>query len=141
MPDLDAPGCWRLAVAVLRQAVKDVADARLPAHDREGARLFPQGAGLLTLWTGLLGLPPDLVTRRYPLAPGQPKPPPQSVPVPSAAADRAAADAWFEEALQQVDAERAVQRARRSQVARERWAARKAREASGARRVGALRDE
>jgi hypothetical protein len=49
MPDLDEAGCWRLAVAVLRQAVEDAGDERLPAIDREQARSFLRGGGYLHL--------------------------------------------------------------------------------------------
>lgn len=64
MPDLDEVGYWRLAVAVLRQAVEDVADERLPAADREQARSFLRGGGYLQLWTAVLGLPTESVRRR-----------------------------------------------------------------------------
>lgn len=101
MPNLDVAGCRRLAVAVLRQAVKDVADARLPTAHREQARAFLQGAGYLELWAHLAGVPAVLISRRYPLRDGQMKPtpvvPPKARPAPRRARRQAtAADSWLD---------------------------------------------
>lgn len=70
MPDLDEAGCWRLALAVLRQAVEDVGDERLPATDRELARSFLRGGGYLHLWVAVLGLTTESVRRRCRLSCG-----------------------------------------------------------------------
>jgi len=80
MPDLDEAGCRRLALAVLRQAVEDVADERLPAADGEHARSFLRGGGYLHLWAAVLALPTESIRRRYGHSCGEAIEPPAPLP-------------------------------------------------------------
>jgi hypothetical protein len=53
-----------LIAAIIRQAIADAQDARLQQDERAEARAFLMGDGILLLLCDLLGIAPEVVTRR-----------------------------------------------------------------------------